>query len=85
MEKMMNKTEQLISVYQKQVDEIPKERPLVTLACESMLAILKSLEENHKPDESQEVLLRAAMKASKGSASPTLAETAIMLWKNSKN
>ncbi len=80
----MNKTEKLISIYQKQVDAIPEERPLVTLACETMLTILKHLEANHKPTDEFSFMFREATKAAKGNANPTMVSTAITLWKNSK-
>ncbi len=80
----MNKTEKLISIYQKQVDAIPEERPLVTLACETMLTILKHLEANHKPTDEFNFMFREATKAAKGNANPTMVSTAITLWKNSK-
>ncbi len=80
----MNKTEKLIEIYQKQVDAIPNERPLVVLPCETMLRILKNLEANHQPEEDMNLLIRESLKASKGAADMSFVSTAIMLWKNSK-
>jgi Glu-tRNA(Gln) amidotransferase subunit E-like FAD-binding protein len=75
-------TEQdLIDHYQRQVDQIPDIRPLVTLHEEVMLKIITHLVAYHHKGEDDNALMKECMSVSRGHMNPTMVKDAIKQWK----